>query len=87
MYFCRLSPDEFRHVCEAYGDSREALYQDGWARMRMLATITVQPHVRKRLTPEALLPLPWERKPKHEAVPLHEDKARLEMLMKKMKKG
>ena len=47
MYFCRLSPDEFRHVCEA-------LYQDGWARMRMLATITVQPHVRKRLTPEAL---------------------------------
>lgn len=58
MYFCRLSPDEFRHVCEAYGDSREAL-----------------------------LPLPWERKPKHEAVPLHEDKARLEMLMKKKKKG
>lgn len=53
----------------------------------MLAAITVQPHVRKKLTPEALLPLPWERKPKHEAVPLSEDKARLEMLMKKMKKG
>lgn len=30
--------------------------------MRMLATITVQPHVKGKLTPEKLLPLPWEHK-------------------------
>lgn len=26
----------------------------------MLATITIQPHVKNRLTPDTLLPLPWD---------------------------
>jgi hypothetical protein len=30
--------------------------------MRILATISVQPHVKGKLTPQKLLPLPWDRK-------------------------
>lgn len=29
--------------------------------MRLLATITIQPHVKGKLTPQKLLPLPWDR--------------------------
>lgn len=29
--------------------------------MRILAAISIQPHVKKKLTPRALLPLPWDR--------------------------
>ena len=30
--------------------------------MRLLAAIVIQPYVKKKLTPEKLLPLPWDRK-------------------------
>ena len=36
--------------------------QGEWERMRLLAAIVIQPHVKKKLTPEKLLPLPWDRK-------------------------
>lgn len=55
--------------------------------MRMLAAIVVQPHVRRKLAPKDLLPFPWEKAPKRKAVSLREDKARLERLLEKMKKG
>lgn len=31
-------------------------------RARMVAAICIQPHVRKRITPRQLLPLPWDNK-------------------------
>ena len=36
-----------------------------WQRMRLLACINVQPHLSSgaRLTPERLLPLPWDNEP------------------------
>ena len=55
--------------------------------MRMLATIVVQPHVRKKLAPKDLLPFPWEKEPKRKAVSLQEDKESLERLLKKREKG
>ena len=30
--------------------------------MRMMATITLQPHVKGSLTPQKVLPFPWEKK-------------------------
>ena len=32
--------------------------------MRMLACITIQPHVKNKLTPQKLLPLSWENRTK-----------------------
>lgn len=30
--------------------------------MRLLATISIQPHVKGKITPQKLLPLPWDYK-------------------------
>lgn len=58
--FCRLTPVEFEHVYKEFQDKCEVDYKDGWARMRMLATIVIQPHLKKKITPQQLLPFPWE---------------------------
>ena len=51
-----LSPDEWLSVAEAYNNQAEQTFRTEWERMRMLATISVQPHVKNRLTPSRLLP-------------------------------
>ncbi len=55
-----LTPEEWTAVADSYATSHEMAMHDGWERMRMLATITIQPHVKNRLTPDTLLPLPWD---------------------------
>jgi hypothetical protein len=58
--FCRLTPVEFEYIYKEYQDKRESDYKDEWGRMRMLAAIVIQPHVKQRVTPGKLLPFPWE---------------------------
>lgn len=41
------------------GQNREA-----WERARTVAAIIIQPHVKKKITPKQLLPLPWDKKTK-----------------------
>ena len=45
---------------KAWADRRDVEARGEWERMRTLATITIQPHCKNRLTPEKLLPLPWD---------------------------
>ena len=66
--FCDLTPDEFTHIYRAYSKEREAQYKDNWERMRILAAITIQPYVKKGLTPHGLLPFPWDSKRKSEPI-------------------
>ncbi len=40
----------------------EGQVQDAWERARTVAAIAIQPHVKKKLTPQQLLPLPWDKK-------------------------
>lgn len=40
---------------------------EAWERMRLHATLTIQPHVKGHLTPMRLLPLPWETNHHNEA--------------------
>lgn len=61
-----LTPDEWQAVCQAWADHTDALQHDKWERMRLLATISVQPHIKNRITPASLLPLPWDGKPSGE---------------------
>ena len=86
--FCRLTPDEFAAVCEAWHENREATLHDEWERMRLLATITIQPHVKGKVTPERLLPFPWEQPEKKKTSPRpvskEEDRKRFEALMRRM---
>ena len=65
--FCRPTPEEFGHVYEAYSSQREADRKDSWERARLMTTIMIQPHLKKKLTPQQLLPLPWDAQRAHKA--------------------
>ncbi len=41
----------------------EGRSHDAWDRTRTVAAICIQPHVKRRITPQQLLPLPWDGKP------------------------
>ena len=46
-------------------------------RMRLLASIVISPHVRGRITPQKLLPFPWEKeKQTQQRVPVSKEEAR-----------
>jgi hypothetical protein len=49
---------------------------DSWERMRMNATISIQPHIKGKMTPERLLPFPWEKPKKAEAPKVSAEEAR-----------
>lgn len=71
-------------MCASWGRHSEGLEQGSWERMRLLATITIQPHVKKRLTPGQLLPLPWDgKRPAAPPVSREQDMERLRKLMGK----
>lgn len=84
--FCRLLPEEFEEICKAYSAQSEAEDKGEWERMRLLAAITVQPHVKGKVNPQKLLPLPWEKMqtPKREVVSKEDSKARFEALVKRL---
>ncbi len=61
--FLSLTPQEFEAINEAWRKNEEEHDKVEWERMRMLACITIQPHVKGHMRPQKLLPFPWE-KPK-----------------------
>lgn len=58
--FCRLTPAEFNDVIEAYNSRQEESERAEWERMRLAVTIIIQPHVKKRMRPQELIPFPWD---------------------------
>lgn len=58
--WCALSPAEFAATCKAYREEQEFATRDAWERMRLLAAVTIQPHVKNKLTPQKLFALPWD---------------------------
>lgn len=59
-----LTLDEFDAVYATYSEDREASYRNTWEQMRLLATISISPHVKRAPTPQKLIPFPWD-KTKH----------------------
>ena len=59
--FRHLTPAEFEAISSEFSADRQEQTRDRWERMRLLASITIQPHVRRKLTPRQLLPLPWDK--------------------------
>ena len=74
--FCCLSPDEFAAICKAHNEQRESEMQAAWNRMRLHACISIQPHVKDKLTPEKLLPLPWDKRHNAEAPQISKEEAK-----------
>lgn len=86
----QLTPDEFGAVCDAHSRQTEDHVRDAWQRTRILATISVQPHTTRAITPEQLLPLPWDKptRPKAEEAPelsREEQRARAHALAEQLK--
>lgn len=89
--FCRLDFDEFTEIYKSYAEQRDADFKDNWQRMRLLATIIIQPHLdrRHKVTPEKLLPFPWDKskakagKTRAEITP-GQQRRRMEELVKKL---
>lgn len=88
--FCRLDFAEFSAVWQAYAEQRDANFKDEWQRMRMLATIVIQPHLSKgrKVTPEKLLPFPWDKqqapKPQAPKLTATQHRKRMEELVAKL---
>ena len=86
--FCKMDFQEFAAVYKAYAEQRDFDYKNNWERMRLLASITIQPHLdkRHRVTPEKLLPFPWD-KPSHGKKPTisaEEQRERMRKLVEKV---
>ena len=86
--FCRLTLTEFNETYKAYQSKQETEYRDEWQRTRMLAAIIIQPHCKKKVTPEKLLPFPWEKQEKKKTdqpqPTAEESRRRFEQLIKKL---
>lgn len=82
--------EEFAAIYDAYATQRDVDFRDKWTRMRMLATIVIQPHLGKgkKLTPEKLLPFPWEKKKQRRTdapqMTPEQQRRRMEELVKKL---
>ena len=86
--FCLLTPEEFQSAYRAWADMKEQQERSAWERMRMQAAITIQPHVKGRITPQRLLPFPWEKemkKPRRKATTAEEDRKRMEEVLRKVR--
>ncbi len=59
--FCALTPGELTLAAAQFADERTRAHQGEWERTRTLAAITVQPHVKGRVSARSLLPLPWDK--------------------------
>lgn len=59
--FCGYYIDEFESITEAWNKRSCEIERMQWERMRTAAAINIQPHVRKRITPRQLVPLPWDK--------------------------
>lgn len=85
--FEMLTLPECEAVCAAYNEAHDADRRDAWERMRLMAAISVQPHVKKRLSPGSLLPLPWDKERKPQRKNTHEENQRNIARLKAMQGG
>jgi hypothetical protein len=84
--FLTLTPEEFTATATAYHRTEEQHMRDEWERARMIAYYSVVPHIdqhKAKLTPQKLLPLPWDKQGTPDTLPeptKEERKARFEQL-------
>lgn len=57
-----MTTDEFAVAQKAFSDKVNEEAKEKWHRLRTLASILIQPHVKKRITPQQLIPLPGDKK-------------------------
>lgn len=55
-----MTPEEFAAANKSFRELEDARERNEWERMRTLATITIQPHTKKKITAKQLMRFPWD---------------------------
>lgn len=84
--FRMLTPEELEEVFDAHRTSHEADSRERWEQVRIQTAYSIQPHVKKRITPQQLIPLKWD-KPTGEVLDREEHRKRFESFMKNKKQS
>ena len=79
-----MTPRTFFNIQQGFFEQWELENQGSWERARWLATVIVNPHVKKNLQPKDLTTFPWERKRKRKEVDYKQVKAEAELYKKKV---
>ena len=91
--FCRCTPSQYQEVIAARRRWEEGQEHSRWESLRWASCATIQPHIRGKADPKAIMPLPWDdapNRPKVESsVQLTKEaqKGRFESLMSRTKKN
>lgn len=87
--FRDLTGEEFAAIATSYEKRQEDAQRGEWERMRLLATIGIQPHIKDKMTPQRLLPFPWDHDkvsgPAPEDLTLEERRAKAQEFLKQLK--
>lgn len=85
--FCSCTPSEFNKVYAAWHDKEMRRIREGWEQTRTICICSMQPYSKKRLVPQDVMPLPWDRdgrqKEKEPELTREERKARYEAAKKR----
>jgi hypothetical protein len=57
-----MTPREFSNTSRGFSEKVERQYRADWERARWIASVTIAPHTKKRLSPTDLIRFPWENK-------------------------
>lgn len=87
--FCAMTPRETACVFSAYREKVDGVRRDAWERMRLSACIGIQPHIKKKMTPSKLVPLPWDyqREKAAEQLTAEERERRKRIVLERWKNG
>ena len=62
--FWNITLREYHHCLFAWGKNEERRQQGEWERIRWLATVTINPHLKNSIKPTDLMQFPWEKETK-----------------------
>lgn len=63
--FMRCTPTEIDAIFFAYAEKTEDEYRDRWEMMRKAVTITIQPHLKRKVSEKQVLAFPWDAEREH----------------------
>lgn len=92
--FCLLTPFEFQAVVNTVAEHDDNQQRGAWERARIIGCMSLSPWSKGAVTPENVLPLPWDREKRKHAesetpIPTEtkeEAKENLDKLLKRIKK-
>lgn len=61
-----LTPRSFNNKLIGWNETFESKSRDSWERARLLNHSILSPHLKKKTSPDKLLPLPWDKERKVE---------------------